>query len=75
VPTRGLIGFETDLVNSTRGMGVISHLFHDYAIYAGEITTRRNGVLWSMEDGVATAYALNLVQERGKLFVAPGDKI
>jgi GTP-binding protein len=75
VPTRGLIGFETDLVNSTRGMGVMSHLFYDYAPYAGDITTRRNGVLWSMEDGVATAYALNLVQERGRLFIAPGDKI
>jgi GTP-binding protein len=75
VPTRGLIGFETDLVNGTRGLGVISHLFHDYARYAGEIETRRNGVLWSMEDGVATAYALAMVQERGRLFVAPGDKI
>ena len=75
VPTRGLIGFETDLVNGTRGMGVMSHLFHDYAPYAGEIETRRNGVLWSMEDGVATAYALNLVQERGRLFVEPGAKI
>ncbi|MGI8603470.1 MAG: translational GTPase TypA [Verrucomicrobiales bacterium] len=75
VPTRGLIGFETDLVNGTRGLGVMSHLFHDYAPYAGEIETRRNGVLWSMEDGVSTAYALNLVQERGRLFVAPGERI
>ncbi len=75
VPTRGLIGFETDLVNGTRGMGVMSHLFHDHAPYAGDIETRRNGVLWSMEDGVATGYALALVQERGRLFVAPGDKI
>ena len=75
VPTRGLIGFETDLVNGTRGMGVMSHLFHDYAPYAGEIETRRNGVLWSMEDGVATAYALVMVQERGRLFIKPGDKI
>ncbi len=75
VPTRGLIGFETDLVNGTRGMGVMSHLFHDYAPYAGEIETRRNGVLWSMEDGVATAYALAMVQERGRLFIEPGMKI
>jgi GTP-binding protein len=50
-------------------------LFYDYAPYAGEIETRRNGVLWSMEDGVSTAYALNLIQERGRLFVAPGEKI
>lgn len=75
VPTRGLIGFETDLINGTRGLGVISHLFHDYAPYAGEIETRRNGVLWSMEDGVATAYALAMLQERGRLFIKPGDKI
>jgi GTP-binding protein len=54
---------------------VVSHLFHDYAPYAGEIETRRNGVLWSMEDGLSTAYALNLIQERGRLFVAPGEKI
>jgi GTP-binding protein len=75
VPTRGLIGFETDLVNSTKGAGVMTHLFHDYAPYAGEIETRRNGVLWSMDDGVATAYALAMVQERGRLFISPGDKI
>ena len=65
VPTRGLIGFETDLVNGTRGLGVISHLFHEYAPHAGEIETRRNGSLWSMEDGVATAYALKWSRSAG----------
>src|SRR6185295_11631956 len=75
VPTRGLIGFETDLVNQTRGLGVMSHLFHEYGPDRGEIAARKNGSLVSMEDGEAMAYALNMVQERGRLMVEPGDKI
>lgn len=75
IPMRGLIGFETDLVNMTRGMGVMSHLFHEYGADRGEIAARKNGSLVSMEDGEATAYALNLVQERGRLMIEPGDKI
>ena len=75
IPTRGLIGFETDLVNLTRGMGVMSHLFHEYGADRGEIAARKKGSLVSMENGEATAYALNLVQERGRLMVEPGDKI
>ena len=75
IPTRGLIGFETDLVNMTRGMGVISHLFHEYGPDRGEIAARKNGSLVSMEDGEAMAYALNMVQERGRLMVVPGDAI
>ncbi len=70
---RGLIGFETDLVNMTKGMGVMSHLFHEYGPDCGEIAARKNGSLVSMEDGEATAYALNMVQERGRLMVEPGD--
>src|SRR5205814_7312915 len=65
VPTRGLIGFETDLVNQTRGLGVMSHLFHEYGADRGEIAARKNGSLVSMESGEAMAYALNMVQERG----------
>ncbi len=75
IPMRGLIGFETDLVNQTRGLGVMSHLFHDYGPDRGEIVARKNGSLVSMEDGEATAYALNMIQERGRLMVEPGDKI
>jgi GTP-binding protein len=75
IPTRGLIGFETDLVNQTRGMGVMSHLFHEYGPDRGEIAARKNGSLVSMESGEATAYALNMVQERGRLMVEPGDQI
>src|SRR5258707_5566314 len=75
VPTRGLIGFETDLVNQTRGLGVMSHLFHEYGPDRGEIAARKNGSLVSMESGEAMAYALNMIQERGRLMVEPGEKI
>jgi len=75
IPMRGLIGFETDLVNQTRGLGVMSHLFHEYGPDRGDIISRKNGSLVSIEDGVATAYALNMNQERGRLFVEPGERI
>ena len=75
IPMRGLIGFETDLVNVTRGLGVMSHLFHEYGADRGEIAARQTGSLVSMENGEATAYALNMVQERGRLFVEPGEQI
>src|SRR5216117_2407329 len=75
IPMRGLIGFETDLMNTTRGLGVMSHLFHEYGPDRGEIAARKNGSLVSMEDGEAMAYALNMIQERGRLMVEPGDKI
>jgi GTP-binding protein len=75
IPMRGLIGFETDLVNMTRGMGVVSHLFHEYGPDRGEIAARKNGSLVAMEGGEATSYALNMVQERGRLMVEPGDMV
>jgi GTP-binding protein len=75
VPTRGLIGFETDLVNATKGHGIMSHLFKEYALYKGEIPTRNNGVLVAMEGGVSTAYALDTIQERGRLFIGPQEEI
>jgi GTP-binding protein len=75
IPMRGLIGFETDLVNQTRGLGVMSHLFHEYGPDRGDIAARKNGSLVSMESGEATAYALNAVQERGRLMVEPGMQI
>ena len=75
IPMRGLIGFETDLVNQTKGMGVMSHLFHEYGSDRGEIAARKNGSLVSMEGGEATSYALNMVQERGRLMVEPGDDV
>jgi GTP-binding protein len=75
IPMRGLIGFETDLVNQTRGLGVMSHLFHEYGTDRGEIAARKNGSLVSMDSGVATSYALNMIQERGRLMVVPGDAV
>ncbi len=75
LPMRGLIGFETDLVNQTRGTGVMSHLFHEYGADRGEVISRKTGSLVSMENGIATAYALNAIQERGRLMIEPGDEI
>jgi GTP-binding protein len=75
IPTRGLIGFETDLVNLTRGEGLMSHLFREYAPYKGEIEGRNRGVMISMEAGTSTAYALNNIQARGKLFLGAQEEI
>jgi GTP-binding protein len=75
IPTRGLIGFETDLVNLTRGLGIASHLFKEYGPHKGEIQSRNNGVLVSMESGTSTSYALDSIQERGRLFIGPGEEI
>ena len=75
IPTRGLIGFESDLVNLTRGEGIMSHLFREYAPFKGEIEGRNRGVLVSMEPGTSTAYALNNIQARGRLFIGPQEEI
>ncbi|HXP34066.1 MAG TPA: GTP-binding protein, partial [Chthoniobacterales bacterium] len=75
IPTRGLIGLETDLVNLTRGEGIMSHLFHQYAPFKGEMEGRGRGVLVSMESGISTAYALNSIQDRGRLFIGPQEDI
>ena len=75
ISTRGLIGLETDLVNLTSGEGVMSHLFDCYKPYLGKFTTRSTGTLVSMDQGQATAYALDALQDRGRLFVAPGDEV
>jgi GTP-binding protein len=75
IPTRGLIGFETDLVNMARGEGLMSHLFREYAPFKGEIGGRDRGVMVSMEYGVSTAYALNNIQARGRLFIGPQEDV
>ncbi len=75
IPTRGLIGFESDLVNLTRGEGIMSHLFREYAPFKGEMEGRNRGVMVSMEAGTSKAYALNNIQARGKLFVGPQEEI
>lgn len=75
IPTRGLIGFEFELVNLTSGHGIFSHLFKEYAPLVGEVTTRRSGTLVSMENGIARPYALEAMEERGTLFISPGDEV
>ncbi|MEB2335446.1 MAG: translational GTPase TypA [Burkholderiales bacterium] len=75
VPARGLIGFHNEFLNLTRGTGVVSHVFDDYGPWAGDIEDRRNGVLVSRDDGEAVAYALWKLQERGRMFVSPGDPL
>ena len=75
ITTRGLIGFEIDVVNATSGRGVMSHLFKEYGPYAGEVLTRLTGTIIATEAGTTTSYALEMVQERGKLFVGPGEEV
>ncbi|MGB0371887.1 MAG: translational GTPase TypA [Opitutales bacterium] len=75
IPTRGLIGFEFELVNMTSGRGVCSHLFKEYGEWAGALATRHTGTLVSTEQGMATGYSLMALEDRGRLFVKPGDTV
>lgn len=75
IPARGLIGFQGDFLTLTRGTGLMSHLFDSYGPIKADIPGRRNGVLISQEQGEAVAYALWKLEDRGKMFVSPGEKI
>jgi GTP-binding protein len=75
IPARGLIGFQNEFMNLTRGTGLISNIFDGYEAFKGEIGGRKNGVLVSQDDGAAVAYALWKLQERGRMFVSPGDPV
>jgi GTP-binding protein len=75
VPARGLIGYHGEFMTDTRGTGVMSRIFHAYEPYKGPIEGRRNGVLISNCDGVAVAYALWYLEERGPLFISPGEQV
>src|SRR6201996_5417481 len=75
VPARGLIGFQGDFMTMTRGNGLISHIFDGYSPVKGDIPERHNGVLISNEMGEAVAYSLWNLQERGRMFVHPGEKL
>jgi GTP-binding protein len=74
-PTRGLIGYQGEFLADTRGTGVMSRLFHGYAVSKGPIEGRRNGVLVSNANGLAVAYALWNLEERGPMFVEPGTQV
>ena len=73
IPARGLIGFQSEFMTMTRGTGLMSHIFDEYGPLKGDIAERRNGVLISQDDGNAVAYALWKLQERGRMFVSPGE--
>ena len=75
IPARGLIGFQSEFLTLTRGTGVASHIFDSYDVLKGDIEDRRNGVLVSQDNGPAVAYALWKLQERGRMFVAPGEEL
>ncbi|WP_296658233.1 translational GTPase TypA [Paraburkholderia sp.] len=76
IPARGLIGFQGEFMTLTRGTGLMSHVFDEYGpIKDGSLGERRNGVLISQDDGAAVAYALWKLQDRGRMFVKPGDAL
>ena len=74
-PSRGLIGYHGEFLSDTRGTGIMNRLFEKYGPHKGPISGRQNGVLISMEKGKAVAYALNALEERGVLFISPGDDL
>jgi GTP-binding protein len=74
-PSRGLIGYHGEFLSDTRGTGIMNRLFERYGPYKGPIAGRQNGVLISMEQGKAVPYALNSIEERGILFISPGDDL
>ncbi|MFP6712086.1 MAG: translational GTPase TypA [Rhodospirillales bacterium] len=75
VPSRALIGYHGEFLTDTRGTGIMNRLFHGYAPYKGPIDRRRNGTLISLGDGKAIAYALWNLEDRGPMFIDPGDKV
>jgi GTP-binding protein len=75
VPSRGLIGYQSEFATDTKGTGIINRIFHEYAPYKGELTFRRNGALISNDAGEAAAYAIWNLQDRGTMFIKPGQKV
>jgi GTP-binding protein len=74
-PTRGLIGYQSELMSDTRGTAILNRIFHSYAPYVGDIPTRHTGVLLSNSDGDAVAYAIFNLQDRGPMFIEPGTRV
>ena len=75
IPARGLIGFQGEFLTMTRGTGIMAHVFDEYAPMKPDMPGRRNGVLISQENGDAVAYALWNLEDRGRMFVSPGEKL
>jgi GTP-binding protein len=74
-PTRGLIGYQGELLTDTRGTAIMNRLFHEYAPWKGEIAGRRNGVLISNDNGESVAYAMWKLEDRGPMMIEPGQKV
>jgi GTP-binding protein len=75
IPTRGLLGFRSEFLTETRGMGVMNYVFSGFDRFAGEIKNRTKGVMIAMEECTTVAYALFNLQERGRLFLGPGERV
>lgn len=75
IPTRGLLGFRSEFMTDTKGMGMMNYVFAEYGPFAGDIVNRVNGVLIVKEACTSVAYALFNLQDRGKLFIGPGEKL
>jgi len=75
VPSRGLIGYQSEFLTDTKGTGILNRIFHSYAPYKGELNFKRNGALISNDSGEAVAYALWNLQDRGTMFIKPGQKV
>ena len=75
IPARGLMGLRSNLLTATQGEAIVAHRFKDYESYKGDIEKRTNGSLVSLETGVAVAYSMDKLQDRGRFFVSPGDEI
>lgn len=75
IPTRGLIGYRTEFLTDTRGLGIMSSRFIGYDLWRGEISGRNRGSMVSMDNGEATSYQLENLQQRGTLFISPMDKV
>ncbi len=75
IPSRGIIGLRNQMLTATAGEAIIAHRFNEYAPYKGNIPGRNAGVLIAMERGVATAYSIDKLQDRGRFFIEPGEEI
>jgi len=75
IPARGLIGFRSEFLTNTKGNGIMHHVFHGYAPFKGEIPGRTRGALVAFEDGETTAYGLKSIEDRGTLFISPGEAV
>ena len=75
IPSRGLIGYRGDFMTDTKGNGIMNTIFHSYAPFKGEISYRKTGSLIAFESGTAVAYGLFGAQERGQMFIGPGEEV